>query len=291
MFRRIAKIILIFFTFHCLAWANANGEDTITDTLVLELDSIEYELITDSITSTFDETVEPAAKEEDFILLEYPDYEPWEKATLNGKLKMQGLPLSPSIKIFMEKDSLIEITVRAPFIGEAGRLVISKENITAVNKLNKTYVSENVTEILKYYPGGIGDIQDLLLGRFFIPGFDLAETEPDSLIDIYFEDEQFNVVPKGEAQIDGIKYGFVVDDGFNPLAFMVMPDGRPDIQFAVLYTYKLQDYDVRFMFQEGVRVHEATLELKGPEWKGDASKAIDLRNYRKVSFNDFLSNF
>lgn len=235
--------------------------------------------------------VEPVVSATDSIEIFYPDYEKWEVVSLEGKLKMQGLPLSPSLKIFMQRDSLLSISVRAPFVGEAGRMDLNPDSVLIVNKMNKTYVSEGIREFLKYYPGGLADVQDLLLGRFFLPGCDVTEVDLDDYIDIYFEDDQINIVPKGSVEIPGVKYGFVVDNLFNPLMLIVMPEGRNDAQIAAIYTHKLQGYDIRFIFQDSNRLIEATMEMKNPEWKGSAPKPMDLKKFRKVGLADLMKGF
>ena len=227
-----------------------------------------------------------------FYELQYPDYVDWDKVSLQGKLKMEGLPLSPTVKVFMQKDSLISMSIRAPFIGEAARIDITPDVITAVNKMNKTYVQENIEEFLKYYPGDISDLQDLLLARFFLPGYNVSEISLDDLIDIYYEDNQYNVIPKGEAEIDGIKYGFVVDSLFNPLMLIILPEENPDIELTALYDYKSRGYDLILNYQEGERIIAMDIEFKEPEWKGDIPKDIDLdKKYRKLSFGEFINSF
>ncbi|MDE6144531.1 MAG: DUF4292 domain-containing protein, partial [Muribaculaceae bacterium] len=94
----------------------------------------------------------------------------WESLTLAGKFRMNGLPVSPSVRIYMKRDSVILMSLRAPFVGEVGRAEIADSMILVVNKMNKTYVEEPIEKALAYYPGGISDIQNLLLGQAFIPG-------------------------------------------------------------------------------------------------------------------------
>ena len=226
----------------------------------------------------------------------------WSVVSLNGKLKMRGLPLSPSVKIFMKKDSLIDISFRAPLIGEAGRMVVTPDSVIAVNKMNKTYMKEGVADFLKYYPGNISDVQDLLLARFFLPGFDIREDNLEDLIDIIYEDEQFNVIPKGEAEISGITYGFVVDKYFNPLTLVILPETRPDIEIDAFFTYSdspesfsflpLSPYNIQLVYQEGSKALEINLELKQPDRDAQPPKPLEISNkFRSVTLSDFLRSF
>lgn len=217
---------------------------------------------------------------------------PWQSVSIQGKLKMQGLPLSPSLKIFMLRDSLIDLSVRAPFVGEAARILLTPDSVTAVNKMQKTYIKEGITDFLKYYPGGLSDLQDLLMARIFIPGYDLSETLIEDLVDIYPEDGQFNLVPKDIAEIEGIKYGFVVDEYFNPLTLVVLPQSRPDIEIDAFYRYNLKGYDIQLVYQEGDRAKELTLELKEPEYEAETPKELEIgKKFRRLSLSEFLRSF
>lgn len=240
------------------------------------------------------EEIIPAPEENvDSIEIFYPEYQNWEVATLEGKLKMKGLPLSPSLKIFMLKDSIICASVRAPFVGEAGRLEITPDSITVINKMNKTYLSEKLGRDARkggFFQGiGLSEIQDLLLARFFIPGKQLDEIDIEDYIDVIIEGEQINVVPNENAEIEGFKYGYIVDYMFNPLALIVMPQANPDMEVAALYTYGLKGYDIRLLIQDNNKLIEATLELKEPAWKGDMPNGIDVnKKFRKVSLEEFM---
>lgn len=267
-----------------------------TDTIRLKMEEVQL-AETDSIKSqdTFPtDTLQNMASslEDDFLELEYPDYENWDAATLEGKLKMRGLPLSPSLKIIMLKDSIINISIRAPFVGEAARIEMTVDSILAVNKMKKTYVKEGIDNFLQYYPGGIGDVQNLLLGRFFLPGVDLAESDLEELVSIYYEDDQFNVIPKSPVEIDGIKYGFVVDRLFNPIMLVILPETDKEIEVSVLYKYNLKGKDIQISYNENGKNLEAVLELKDPEWKAEIPKPIDLeKKYRQMSLKEFISSF
>lgn len=219
----------------------------------------------------------------------------WKVVTLQGKFKMQGLPLSPSVKIFMERDSLIDLSLRAPFVGEVGRLMMTPDSILIINKMSKSFWRGAIPRLSKgevldsvardYWPLGIGEVQDLLLAKFFLPGIDVESEEIGEFIDVYLGEEegQFNVIPKGAAEIEGVKYGFVIDEEFRPLMLMVLPHGHEEMEIDAVYTYKSSGYDLQFLYIDGHRQIEAVLELKEPEWKGEAPKEIDLgKKYKET---------
>lgn len=229
--------------------------------------------------------------DEESLWIEYPDYNEWERVSLEGKLKMKGLPVTPTLKVYMEKDSLIDISVRAPFVGEALRIELTADSIIAVNKMNKTYVKESVGGIRKYYPDGISDLQDLLLGRFFLPGFNIERgnfEELSELVDIIPADKgQFNVLPKGAAEIEGMKYGYIVNNYFQPLLILVMSG---NVEIETLYKYKRSGYDLEFVMNDGERVMSATLELKEPDWGVEQNKRMSIdKKYRLLDLHEFVN--
>ena len=207
---------------------------------------------------------------------------------------MKGLPLSPSVKIFMERDRMINISLRAPFVGEVARVELTPTTVLVVNKINKVFIKENLQnfEMISASKLGINDIQDLLLGRFFIPGYDVNTADLDDLLEIFYEDEQINVVPRGEARIEGVNYGYSIDEDFNPLLMIVVPEKTgSDLEFSAEYLRKSSGYNIIFDFLDGQKSYEMTLELKSPSWNGEAPGSIDLGSkYKQVSLNQFLRN-
>lgn len=217
----------------------------------------------------------------------------WEVVSIDGKLRMEGLPLSPTVKIFMQKDSLIDISLRAPFIGEAGRLIVTPDSAIVINKMKKVWATVPFSDVPNApVTFGIEMLQEMILGHFFLPGIDVEAVDLDDYVDVYYGEEgQYNIIPKGEAEIPGIKYGFVVDEEFNPLMLVVLPEEK-EMEIDLMYTYKSKGYDIQANYYDDSRSLEALLELKDPEWKGAAPKGmVPDKKYRKVSLSDFMRSF
>lgn len=224
---------------------------------------------------------------------QYPQYSPWEKVSLEGKLRMKGLPVSPSVKIYMEKGNLIDLSFRAPLVGEAMRIEITPDSVSAVNKLNKTYIKEaNPLNLQENKTGsrGICEIQDLLLGRFFLPGIDINNVNLDYYIDVFSNNSgQFNVIPKGKAELEGISYGFVVDNYFNPLMLVVL---ARNAEVDAVYNYSQSGYNIEFTYNDGRHLMTPVLELKNPQWNIGKSDRLRIdKKYRKVDITQFINNF
>ena len=226
------------------------------------------------------------------IELSLPEYPEWEKASISGKLKMSGLPLSPSLKIYMEKDSIICISIKAPFMGEVGRISITQTEVMVVNKMNKTFTKEPLSELSRLYPGSLGDIQELILGRVVFPGAGVLSEETADFIEVYPNGEAFSVVPIEEIKIENFEYGYITDDFFNPMLLLVLPGSNADMNLTVFYGFDKKGYDLDISYADENRTYQATLELNYPEWKGDYPGDFKVdKKYRELPFIDFLKSF
>lgn len=302
MSKRWLNIFVIFVSLFCIN--SLKGQEPVSSVLETEPEALE-----ESIAGCYEEpdtialpmevvteiiTEDPLAVEADSvgIVVEIPEYPDWERVSISGKLKMKGLPLSPSLKIFMEKDSSVYLSIRAPFVGEVGRLEISPDSILAVNKMKKTYCIEPLSDFLRYFPGKLGDVQELLLGRIVMPGIGVLSPETADYMDILDNGEELFAVPVDEIAISGVNYGYMIDEQFTPLLLAVIPEGRNDLSFTLEYGYTADSYSMDFMFEEGNRSVAATLEMNLPELDGSAPNPVKIDNkYRRLSLIDFMRSF
>lgn len=227
------------------------------------------------------------------IILTVPEYAEWERVSISGKLRMQGLPLSPGIKIFMEKDSSIFISIKAPLMGEVGRLEITSDSLLIVNKMKKTFAQESLVDFMRYFPGTIRDIQELILGRIVMPGTGVLTPDNSALIEIIDNGEELFAVPAEEILIPGIDYGYMIDEEFVPSVLLVLPDeGRDDIAITLNYSFGKKSYTLDFAYQEGTRGIEVILDLDEPEWSGTSPSPVKIdKKYRQLSLLDFMRSF
>lgn len=220
-------------------------------------------------------------------------WQEWESIGISGKFKMAGLPLNPGVKIFMQRDSSIFISLRAPLLGEVGRAEIADSTILVVNKMNKTYVEEPIDKALAYYPGGVSDLQDLILGRLVIPGYGLLNHELADKVDIYHENNgTFTLVATRETAIPGFNYGYMLTPEWLTGAMMVLPVGHPDIAVVLSYEYFQKGYDIDFVYQSEKKNYRATLELELPEYDVRGFDRIKLNNkFTKLPVDKFFKSF
>jgi len=218
---------------------------------------------------------------------------PWETLSVSGKFKMAGLPVSPGVKIYMQRDSLILISLRAPFVGEVGRAEIADSMVLVVNKMNRTYVEEPIAKAFAYYPGGISDIQDLLLGRAVIPGFGLLSPDIAESVEIYSEEDgSSTLIASEEARLEGFNYGYSFTPEYFLGALMVLPVNRPDVAATLTYQYYTKGYDIEFVYQSEKRNYRALLELDTPDPESSGFSRIKLgHKFTRLSFDEFLKSF
>ena len=91
-------------------------------------------------------------------------YDSWTEVSMSGKLSSSILPVSPSVKIYMEKGKLVEISVSAFLVGEVARIEVDTKGALIVNKMNDTYTTVSNDRIESVCPGGLEVLQNLLLG-------------------------------------------------------------------------------------------------------------------------------
>lgn len=217
----------------------------------------------------------------------------WETLSISGKFKMAGLPLSPSVKIFMEKDSSIFISLRAPLMGEVGRAEIADSTLRIVNKMSKTYIEEPISKALDYYPGGVADLQNLLLGRAVIAGYGLLSPELGEIVELYAEEDgSQTLIAADVARLEEFNYGYSITPDFLIQALMVLPVNKPDVAVTLAYTYYEKGYDMEFVYQSEKRNYRATLELDEPQYEGGEMTPIKINDrYRRLDFGDFMKSF
>ena len=223
--------------------------------------------------------------------VELPSYQDWEKVTLTGKLKMKGLPISPSMRVYMEKDKLIEISIRVTLMGEVGRIILTPEEVLGINKIKKTYTRESIDKFLRYYPGNFSDLQELLLGRVVFPGLGVMNDVIADYIDVtVIYDVNYAAVPKETVGIPGFEYGYLINSEFVPSTLLVLPQNREDINLTLTYSFEKSGYDLTVSYTEGSKGLSATMEFNNLQWSGDPLKETGFEKYRELSMIDFLKN-
>lgn len=214
----------------------------------------------------------------------------WERVELNGKLKSSYLPLSPSVKVYMENGTRLDLSVRAPFLGEVGRIQATTDTIVAVNKMKKVYWSASMNELSRKYPGGIELLQSLLLGRMVIFGQGVLGEDMGGMVSIYPDGEEgWLIMPRQEHQVSGARYGYVAGALGETLALIVERENNEDY-LQVDYDWKKNGkYDLMAELAIGSKLIDATLQFDTPKWDAMPMSPIAVdRKYRRVEIKEFF---
>lgn len=220
-------------------------------------------------------------------------WEEWETAGISGKLRMNGLPISPGVKIFMQRDSCISISLRAPLMGEIARGEIAGDTLLLVNKMGKTYVKESLAQVLANYPGSISDIQNLLLGRPVFPGIGLPSSQNAGDLEIFREsDTQYSMVPADSCGIEGFSYGYLFNDDWTPEALLVLPLAKEETVVAVSYQFTPGGYDITVTYENPEKNKSGTLQLDYPQWDASPISPVKInKSFRQLDFPAFMKSF
>lgn len=236
-------------------------------------------------------------------------YTPWLKAGLDAKVKTDLLPVSVTLKASMECGENLRISVRAPFVGEAMRIEMDRQQLLIVNKMKKTYARIDVSErpeILEY-------AQSILLGRVVIVGRgELTQKNCDSAEFVSFlnaEGERTGLAIVPEMPDSSVKYAYSLDneDRITAIVISVLKAqlfalmGNTDgaaaasgeeylnlVEISVTYD-RNGDADADINVDLGKRNFAATLECGAPVYGARPIDPIEIgKKYREVGLGEVL---
>lgn len=180
------------------------------------------------------------------------NYPKWETAELSGKLKLKSLPLSPTIKIYMQNREVLILSARAPLVGEAVRVELDRDSLLIVNKLNNTYCLESADKLQEIYPSLCGEVQSLLLGRVVIPSKGELSEDNVLLADI---ETLANGTKKISPKLENFPVDVIMD-------YILTPDGKLKNLGLAMDTKKLFSLDYNWKGNDGCDM-KATVTKKG----------------------------
>lgn len=217
-------------------------------------------------------------------------YTHWTCVETSGKLKMSRLPVAATVKVWMLRGKSVKISLRAPFIGEVGRVEIARDSVLLVNKMKKCYCKESSANLLQIMPTAIDDIQNFLLGRMVIIGKGEFKEAMESEFDIYRRSENWMVVPGTETMPEQFGYGYLVGDNGLPLALMLesqLADG------GITLVFEREDgLDIDFTLTLKDKEESGRLELNPYRNTNEAFASLKLTDkYRRVGLKQFLRSF
>lgn len=219
-------------------------------------------------------------------------YYDWETVSMSGKLSSPMLPVSASVKIYMERDSLVVISISAILMGEVARIEIDNERMLAVNKMKNTYSIVAMSDLEQVCPGGLKVLQNMILGRISIIGSGTISAENSSEYDMYPMDEgEWLIWPTVNNDPNApYQYVYTVDtDTWLTDTFMVASESE-GISADCTYQWNKKEVEIDLQLETGRGGIGATLKLNYPDSKTKVIEPIELSSkYREVSISKLLT--
>ncbi len=215
---------------------------------------------------------------------------PWKKVELTGRVSIDGLPIKPTVKLFMESGKKLFMSIRVTFLGEVARVEIAPDEVLVVNKVKKTYFKADPKEIFEQDPSIISELQALFLGRVALVGEGEFKADQVSKVDIVQQtSDEFLVIPADVQGTGAINFGYSVS-----------PTGRLEEMIGVYAGF--DGYASLSYARAGERlqiigevvglkskINKATIEFDAPDWDAKGfGKLGKLNDYREVKFRDVL---
>lgn len=229
------------------------------------------------------------------ILTILQNYSNWETVQINGKMKTDLIPMGikPSIKIYMQRDKRIQLSIRASLFGEVGRADVWGDSIMLINKMKRTYCKSSIKQTLGSFPATVNDLQSLLLGRIALLGYGQFDVGSANMVNIYGNDGNgWMVVPFNEYQPSGAEYGFLtLASGI--LTALVVNTDNSDIPATVLFEHpSAGGLDITANIPSKGKTITATLELDSPKWGAESFRRFSPdSSYTRLGVNQFFKSF
>lgn len=215
----------------------------------------------------------------------------WTELSMEGKLQFDGLPLRPTVKIYMKRGESVIMSARASIFGEVARIELNKDSLTIINKHSKTYNSQPLGAYLSRYPGAIADIQDILLGQVAFPGHGRITEELASLSAwLPVPAQEAALIYPGETlQFPGADYGFLMDPSDWHLQSFAIALQKAQAYIETGYLYGGSGWTLTLKITLREHPYQGALELSYPEYSPtplEFTKVTD--KYRKVDIRKLL---
>ncbi len=231
------------------------------------------------------------------------NYKQWRAAGWTGKLKSEMLPMSVTVKTYMLRDSLTLISLRAPLIGEVGRVEIDSRSLTIINRLKKCYARIDFSQYGDLAEMLNSNLQDIMVGRVTIIGDGTLSKSNCKDASIYkIDDDRFLI--SAQLPYADVNYGYASDKTGRILEMMAT-QGKPyaadsprgmeseaeeiDANFGVSVKYGNKDADAAISVMLKGRNYNASLEDVAVEWGVAGFDRVNLsKGYTRGSLKDIM---
>lgn len=159
-----------------------------------------------SVKSSVSTTLSDDTEEELYTRL-ISDYKSWSDIYMPVTLSVSSpMDMSISGRATFIRDSEIHLSLRMIGI-EVAVIYINNEKIYIIDKFNKRYIEDSLSKLPGDLPVTVSNIQDMLLGRIFLPGVGtLAAADASKFILSESKDRTWTLTPR--AQVKGADWHF-----------------------------------------------------------------------------------
>jgi len=221
------------------------------------------------------------------IVIAYPE---WHNVEFSGKLAADKLPLKPTIKIYMVRDSLIQLSARVPLMGEVARVTMTPRHLEIVNRYKKTYCEENADGMNDLYPSGLSDLQSFLLARAVVLGQGEVHGEVADMADVHRMDNgNIILVPRTEPGLVPFSYGYLLSPSLRTLATLVNIAGKASLELQYTYEDRGMRIDALYDNMKG-KSYNVQLDFNTVRWGGREMQPVRTSGYTKLSLKEFIKN-
>ena len=218
-------------------------------------------------------------------------YTDWITAQLSGKIHLESLPVSPSVKIYMKKGKELTISASAILVGEVFRAELTEDSLFIVNKIKKVYCKEGGEKLRQIYPTLCEEVQSLLLGRMIVPGNGALSKANISKVNVEMENEIRKVIPQlGDFPIDVEAFYLLGRDG--RLSDLIVEGKAGKRLFSMNYQWKGNGgSDITAEVKHKNKPMEVEISLDAPKWGASPLSPYKLgKGYKKVGIQEFFKS-
>lgn len=212
----------------------------------------------------------------------------WETVGLTGKIRNDRLPLRPTLKIYMVRGKELFVSLRAPLLGELGRIEIAGDDVLIVNKHNRTYVNGSLSSLSNEYPGLLQDLQNLLLGQTVLFGYGVPSGKIAGDMDLSVTDDGALIL-RPTRRMAVADYGYVISEDYLPALLMVNVGEDNGAEIA----YSFSDsgrYMMEILYQGDRKSFSVDIEFEAPDYSPRRMDRLKLDDkYREVTVKEFIS--
>ena len=221
----------------------------------------------------------------------------WQTMQTGGNIKLSaGSCFSSSIQMRMIRDEAIYISLR-PVLGiEVGKLLITADSLSAVDKLHKRYLAEKVSILTSGIPVTVKDVQDIFLGRPCIIGKGTLNEALKPLVIANNEGSKLKLT--ATEQYRGHGYAFTFNKSSHITSLDIVPQGSATAAYQVKYSDVKQT--AAGNIAHGINANATidnkkmafSLTYKNIDWNEQVKIDRSIpEGYKRMSANDLFSMF